>query len=241
MNFDEYFTSGFEDNNETGNKPESASKVGFNPFCIDGLEPLPFEIDEEEAYSASSPHQYLYYAHACLASNEPGEAICWVGHGYKKFPLNPDLLAFLVVFNLKEINTLKRKEPVLYSADKTFSDRYGETLSNLNRDCEDFTIRAYVALLLYYIEINPRENKSILEELVKEMRHKFKGDLSGYLAEKLLSKYFSDEPIAEDELKLIKSALEGMRCVMSIEDAYSGYISSIMPLVEAICDELYWK
>lgn len=201
-------------------------------FSPEGTE-LPFEIDENDGYNANSPYEYLYCAYSCAADGELGEAVCWAANGDMKFPDNPDLLAFFTIYNIKSHNGLKEKNEF----DMGYKDKHGERLISMDRD--DFTIRAYVALLLYYMAVDLKGNAKKCFDLACEMRDKFKHDISGCVAEMLLRKELEDG-LEEYEMEQIRNAYAGLLCCQTIGDnSFSNYITSIIPLFEAICDELH--
>ena len=180
-----------------------------------------------------SAHEYLYKACRLTAERRIGEGICWAKMGLISYPDDPDLHAFLTVIALRFYNSLKEHE-----LGTSFKDWHGEKLLDMKRD--SFTIRAYIALLLYYMakDFKSYENKCV--SLIVEMNRKFPRDICFSMAVKLMTKK-REGRLPKRDIKRIRTVYEGLKLSL-IEGSFtfSDYICSIEPLYAEILDDLKW-
>ena len=198
---------------------------------------LPFELDNEE-YTFKSPQKVLEYAYQCAESGSLGDSYGWISDGEKQFPDNPDILAFLTIYNAKNWEAFRAPiETKEGCGDKTYKDRFAEKLLSMPRD--SFSIRAYVACITYLLFIDPDENADRVRKLIDEMKAKNPNDIVGDIAD-ILFEYKIDDYIERDHLSSLQVAYRGLYEIQVTSNGFSDYITSIMPLIEMIVGEFQW-
>lgn len=195
-----------------------------------------FNFDDGGDRLYESPLECLKDAYLSVKFNGSiGDSFDYIGDGLTQFPDNVDLLAFMVIHDIKFYNLLKAKGRV--REDYVYQDTYADRLLSLSRNY--FTIHAYSACLCYLLFTNPEGNEELCRELVAEMEMKFPYDICSEIAEPLID-YKTGEWILTPENDFYKEAsiaYEGLKMASTFgDDHYSDYITSVLPLFEMLLD-----
>lgn len=212
--------------NDSNNVFDSDSVVGN----------LPFEFcNEKDKKVFESPTECLLWAYTCTeVGGMLSDGLSWIDDGLKQWPDHPDLLAFIVLYRLK--NYLAYKDD--YDSDYNGYNPIAEKLLAMDR--EDFTVRAYVACLIYMVFTKPEDAEVRCRQLTDEMQVKFKYDVCVILAEYLLRQRFG-EGLTDLYIEELRTMYNGLYEFQIIDDDnFSDYVTSRLPLIEMIIDEFQW-
>ena len=202
---------------------------------MDEYKDLPCEIDDDHK-GIPSLDEYMCYYYTTTESGFIGDAYGRIKDGFDDYPDNPDILSFLVIYAIKQDNA----DRVRYG--KTQKSRikdykFIEKLLSLPKD--NLSLRGYAASIISLIYLDEENNEEQVKELIRKMKTKYPCDVAcnyaDYLYEQVYGLGVSDKII--DELKKVYEVLYPMQVV---DYRYSDYITSFLPLIEMLIDELYW-
>lgn len=196
---------------------------------------LPFEIDDEPMDTPSLDDLMCYY-YTTTECGFIGDAYGRVKEGLDAYPDNPDILSFLVIYAIKRDNADRvrhGKDYVSQIKEYKFIDKL------LSLPADELTLRAYTASIISLIYLDEENNEERVKELIRRMKRKFPCDIACNYADMLYEHIYGLD-ISDASIDELRKAYEVLSNMQVVDDRYSDYITSFLPLIEMVIDELYY-